>query len=301
MHRGSSLASAINRHIPGDGQHATLIPGLTLNSRPEPMKRTPGIYSPSICVVAQGCKRMYYGDYSHTYHCDSYLISSVTLPAEAEIFDVSPERPFLALCLAVDRPTVSRLMFEMDVATPPMEMPGESGICVSSPMTDRLKDTFLRLLNLLDDPLDTAILAPGLLHELHYEVLRGPHGHLLRNCVLNDARANRVAPIIHFIEENFHRALDIDSIARFAGMSPSSLHQHFKHATSMSPMQFIKSLRLHNARTLLLSGNPANTAAFEVGYSSPSQFSREFKRFFGELPSQVRPTSEVIPYRTTVS
>lgn len=293
MNDHSALAAAIRRHIPGDGVHRTPIPGLTLYARSTPMARTPGIYNPSICVVAQGQKRMHYGDYSHTYDPGHYLISSLTLPAEAEIPEASPERPFLAMILAIDRPIVSRLMFELDIAATPAEVAAETGICVASPMTARQRARFLRLAELLDDPLDTAVLSPGLLLEVHYEVLRGDHGHLLRNCVINDAHANRIAPIVHFIEENFTRPLSVDEIAKFAGMSHSSLHQHFKEATSMTPVQFIKSLRLHHARTLLLGGSPANTASFEVGYTSPSQFSREFKRFFGELPSRVRPAAGV--------
>jgi AraC-like DNA-binding protein len=161
------------------------------------------------------------------------------------------------------------------------------GICISSPLTGRLRLSLIRLLRLLDDPLDCSILAPNLLYELHYEVLRGPHGYLLRNCVYNDSRSNRVAPIVHYIEENFRRSLDIDTIARVAGMSASTLHQYFREVTSMSPMQFVKSLRLHQARMLLLSGSQASEACYRVGYSSPSQFSREFKRFFGDLPSEV--------------
>jgi AraC-like DNA-binding protein len=184
-----------------------------------------------------------------------------------------------------------RLMLEIDARLPGTAAPVTTDICVSTPVTERLRDSVARLLDLLDDPLDCAVLSPGVLCEIYYEVLRGPHGNLLRNCVRNDARANRIAPIVHYIEENYHRPLGIGAIARVAGMSPSSLHQYFRQATSMSPMQFVKSLRLHQARMLLLSGNPANAASYQVGYNSPSQFSREFKRFFGDRPSQVRATS----------
>ena len=283
----SELAAAIGRHVRHDGENRTAIPGLALYMRSRPLPRTPGIYKPSICVVAQGCKRMHYGDYSHTYDANNYLISSLTLPAEAEIFGVSPEQPFLALVMSIDRPVVSRLMIDMGNHASGFERTESSGICVATPLTGRLQKKFIRLLELLDDKLDQVILAPGLLYALHYEVLRGPHGHLLRNCVLHDARANRIASIVHYIEENFDRPLDIESIARTAGMSQSSLHQYFKQATSMSPMQFVKRLRLHQARMLLLGGSPASVASFRVGYGSPSQFSREFKRFFGDLPTQV--------------
>lgn len=289
----SELAAAIGRHIRNDGENPTAIPGLMLYTRSEALRRTQGIYTPSICVVAQGRKRMHYGDYTHTYDADNYLISSLTLPAEAEIMDVSPEQPFLALKIRIDRPIVSRLMIDMNTKTSTVEPIASSAICTASPLTERLHDKFIRLLELLDDPLDQTVLAPGMLYALHYEVLRGPHGYLLRNCVLNDTRANRIAPIVHHIEENFHRPLDVESIARFAGMSQSTLHQYFKQATSMSPMQFVKRLRLHQARVMLLGGSPASVASYRVGYSSPSQFSREFKRFFGDLPSQVHSNHEV--------
>lgn len=281
----------MRRHIRHDGENPTVVPGLVLYTRQQAMSRMPGIYRPSICFVAQGSKRMYYGEHCRRYDPDNYLISSLMLPAEAEIVDVSPDRPFLALILDIDRPLVSRLMIEMDARLPGAAAPGITDICVSTPITERLRDSVARLLALLDDPLDCVILSPGVLCEIYYEVLRGPHGNLLRNCVRNDTRANRIAPIVHYIEENYHRPLDIDSIARVAGMSASSLHQYFKQATSMSPMQFVKSLRLHQARMLLLSGNTANTASYQVGYNSASQFSREFKRFFGDRPSQVRATS----------
>lgn len=287
------LAELISRHVAADGERATAIPGLLLYRRSEPLARTPGIYEPSICIVAQGRKRMHYGDNSHTYDPDNYLISSLTLPAEAEIFGVSADEPFLALILAVDRLLVSRLMIEMDAVSAARETFALPGICISSPLTERLRLSLVRLLRLLDDPLDCSILAPNLLYELHYEVLRGPHGYLLRNCVYNDSRANRIAPIVHYIEENFHRPLDIDTIARVAGMSASTLYQYFREVTSMSPMQFVKSLRLHQARRLLLSGSQASEACYRVGYSSPSQFSREFKRFFGDLPSDVARNNSV--------
>lgn len=282
------LAATVRRHVRRDGENPTDVPGLMLYTRQQSMSRVPGIYRPSICFVAQGEKRMYYGEHCRHYDPDNYLISSLMLPAEAEILDASPERPFLALILDIDRALISRLMIEMDARLPASTATLVSDICVSTPITDRLRDSLGRLLALLDDPLDCAILSPGVLCEIYYEVLRGPHGNLLRNCVRNDVRANRIAPIIHYIEENYHRPLDIESIARVAGMSSSSLHQYFKQATSMSPMQFVKSLRLHRARMLLLSGNSANAASYQVGYNSPSQFSREFKRFFGDRPSEVR-------------
>ncbi len=136
--------------------------------------------------------------------------------------------------------------------------------------------------------MERRLLAAGVQRELLFEVLRGPNGQLLRNFVLRDGSAHRVARVVSFLEKNFREPLDVKAIAKRAGMSSSSLHEHFKRATALSPIQFVKRMRLHQARALLLSGRGASEAAFDVGYTSASQFSREFRRMFGHPPSQVR-------------
>ena len=160
-------------------------------------------------------------------------------------------------------------------------------ISLSSPLTPGLLEIVLRLINTLDDSMDARVLSPAITHELYYEVLRGPCGQLLRNCVANDAYANKIAPIVHYIERHYEQPLEIDTLAKVAGMSASSLHTKFKLATTMTPIQFIKNFRLHKARRLILSGTAAGDASFAVGYNSPSQFSREFKRLFKMSPKEV--------------
>ena len=132
------------------------------------------------------------------------------------------------------------------------------------------------------------MLGPTLIREILYEVLRGPNGHVLRNSLLREGSTNRVAQAVTFVEKNYQEPLDVETLARQAGMSTSALHHHFKQATALSPMQYVKKIRLHQARALLLSGRAAAEAAFEVGYNSPSQFSREFRRLFGVSPKEMR-------------
>ncbi|UTW14030.1 AraC family transcriptional regulator [Marinobacterium rhizophilum] len=288
MNAGSGLSKAIAARCSDNGPQATDMEGLVLYRQDCDRSRFPAVYEPSICVIAQGYKRIYYGEQGCTYNPDNYLISSLTLPVDVELLGACADVPYLGLSLAVDRDIVGMLMQEME-ALGSLPVAGDVKQVISTTtLTSRLQQCFVQLLEAQDDPVDRAVLAPVLQRQIYYEVLKGPYGYLLRNCVTSHAGANRIAPVVHYIEANFHEPLDIEGISRFAGMSASSLHEHFKQATSMSPMQFVKSLRLHRARTLLLGGSPASDTSYQVGYSSPSQFSREFKRFFGELPRDVR-------------
>jgi AraC-like DNA-binding protein len=283
-----TLAQMIREHAPQPGAHPTELPGLTLVKMEAPLPRTPVVYGTSICVVAQGAKQAHLGDRTHVYDAGHYLICSLTLPIESEIPAASARRPFLGIVLDVDPALVGRLVIEMDEGSLPSSTP--SPAVASSPVTPALSRVIHRMVAAAADPTDRRVLGPSLMREAIYEVLRGPHGRVLRDCAARDGAHAKVPRVIRFLEQNFARTLDVDEIARFAAMSPSALHKHFKEATTMSPMQYVKKLRLHHARTLLLSGRGAGEAGFEVGYASASQFSREFKRMFGQSPQGVRAT-----------
>jgi AraC-like DNA-binding protein len=282
------LSQALASHCQVDGMQRTPLEGLTINHSSFNNPRTSGVLQPAICVIGQARKQVFYGDSVYTYDPDHYLINSLTMPIEWEMRNVTATEPFLGFSLDIDRTLVSQLMLEMDGQSNSPHTQPVSGIASACALTAPLRNAILRLLQLLDNPMDVAILGPGLKREIFYEVLKGPHGNLLRNCVRNDSGANRITPVVHFIEENFHRALEVTEIADVAGMSSSSLHEHFKQVTGLSPIQFVKSIRLHRARELLLGGRQASDAAYAVGYNSPSQFSREFKRFFGDSPRDVQ-------------
>jgi len=286
MHKNSPLAEAIGRACTADGYVDTEIPGLKLFRCNSDLPQQPVLYQPSICVVAQGRKQISFGDHTRCYDPDNYLINSVAMPIKAEILDVTEAKPFLGLSLDIDSYMISQLLIDME--THRFSTSQSDEIILSTAITAEFENCMTRLLACLESEMDLKVLAPTLKREIFYEVLKGPHGDILRNCVANHAGANRIAPVLHYIEENFHTPLDVGSIASYAGMSPSTLHDYFKQVTSMSPMQFVKSLRLHRAHSLLLSGNQASEASYQVGYSSPSQFSREFKRFFGESPRDVQ-------------
>jgi len=291
MTDSSTLAELVNRLVPTPGIVETEWPGLVVFRIVEPMARTPVVYTPCLCVVAQGEKYAYLGDQTYQYNPDSYLLCSLPLPIESEIKSASTAAPLLGLVLRFDPSVAGAILLEMDeyVAWPDSSSQPAIAPC---PMSSGVHRAITRLLEAVASPMERRILGPGLQREFLFEVLRGENGHLLREFVLRDSRAHRVSRVVSYLEKNFRENLDIKRIAQQAGMSPSALHDHFKRTTSLSPMQFVKRMRLHEARALLLGGRGASETAFEVGYSSPSQFSREFRRMFGQSPSRLRAAAE---------
>lgn len=283
-----SLAELIEPWAPHDGRHASPLPGLSFVRMSRPSARLPVVYKSCLCFVAQGSKRAFLGGRVHTYDPQNYLVLSVPLPFESEIFQASAEEPFLSISLQIDPSAVSDLLLEMGEreTAPPRPQAAQPGMFVSR-MSDSLTGVVARLLTALDSPLDRRILAPLAVREILYHVLSGEQGELLREVVLHDSRSHRIARVVRFLNARYGEPLTISEIAREAHMSPSTLHHTFKEVTSASPLQYLKQIRLHQARLLMLhEGLSAGEASHRVGYGSPSQFSREFKRLFGIAPSQ---------------
>ncbi|WP_407333738.1 AraC family transcriptional regulator N-terminal domain-containing protein [Enterovibrio sp. 27052020O] len=284
----SSLANHVVERMSCEGSHPTSIEGMKLYSCSSNIPLIPLVLQPTICFVLQGEKRVATGKSVYVYDANTYLINSVTRPVEATLSNVSKEKPYVGLSLAIDQHLVGRLMMEMAPWQRDSSNEQQMALTQSTELTAPIADLISRLVDTLDSPMDQKILADSLRRELYYQVLKGPCGGLLRNSVSNHAGANRIAPVVHYLEENFERSLDIDEIASVAGMSSSTLHEHFRKVTSVSPIQYVKSLRLHKARSMLSSGFQVAEVCYGVGYSSPSQFSREFKRYFGFTPSEAR-------------
>lgn len=284
----TGLIDAIGACFQQEGLYESHIPGLKMYRCDSDIPRQPAIYHPSLCVVAQGDKQIWFGDYSHTYDAEHYLLNSMTFPIEAAVMNASADTPYLGLILEIDATIVSQLMAKMEQYIHYEKVEKGQEVVTSTRISPLMIQQLVRLVELDSNAMDRDILADGIKREIFYEVLKGPYGCLLRNCVDQHSGAHRIAPVVHFIEQNYQQALDIDTIAEVANMSPSTLYEHFKAVTSLSPVQFIKNLRLHRARNLLMSGEKASDACYSVGYSSPSQFSREFKRLFGCSPREIR-------------
>lgn len=279
----AELARLIEQHTPGNGTHATSIPSLFLLRSSDIAYPSFSVHEPGICIIAQGAKVVILGEERYTYGPSSYLVVSLDLPVAAQVTEASEETPYLCIRINFDPDEALDLMTEADLAG---LSKGESrrGIFVD-PTSPDLLDAAIRLVKLTVQPEDAPVLAPLVIREILYRVLRGAQGHALRQIATGGSTANRIARVVHRIKADYAQPLRIDELAAIAHMAPSSLHRHFKEITAMSPLQYQKQIRLQEARRILLSESAdAADVAYQVGYESPSQFSREYARRFGLPP-----------------
>ncbi len=284
----NSLVPLIERYAMEEGITDTGWPGLVLGRSNQPVPRFPLLYMPSICVVAQGRKHVYVANDCIIYDPMHYLVVALPIPLEAEIVMASTKQPFLSLALEIDVSLVGKLLLEMaeEEHRPEVKIKPTQAI-YASPMNDNLLDAVVRLLRALETPVKRRILGPGAVKEILYHILKGKQGWFLRALVLRDSGSQRISRIVRFLQENYHQSLDISSIAKFAGMGNSTLHHAFERIVGQPPIQYLKKIRLHQARLMMVSnGLNASEAAYKVGYNNASQFSREFKRQFGLPPSR---------------
>jgi AraC-like DNA-binding protein len=240
------------------------------------------VYQPNIVVVGQGRKLGYLGDQVYQYDPFNYLVLSVPLPAECE-WEASPEEPLLLVAINVDPSMLGEMLLEMDEPLPPAG-PTPRGIS-TTPMSEELGGAVIRLLECLRSPLDSHMLGQQTVREIVYRVLLGEQGGALRALASRDDHFTRIARVLKLIHAEYAKPLSAEDMARRAGMSVSAFHSNFKLVTASSPLQYLKRIRLDQARRLMAhDGYNAGTAARAVGYESQSQFSREFKRLFGVTP-----------------
>ncbi len=278
-----ALGKGIARCTEKGELHTTTVPGLSLFRRIEPTEPITGMYEPSICLVAQGAKRVLLGDDTYVYDAHHYLITSVHLPTVVQIIEASPDKPYLGLRLKLDLREISQLMADSNLPQPRAQQSSRG--MATGEVTLSLLTAFQRLVDLLAEEKDIPILAPVIQREIIYRLLVGDQGARLRQIASAGSQSQQIARAIDWLKTNFTRPLRIDDLAAQASMSSSTFHHHFRSMTALSPLQFQKQLRLQEARRLMLTERlDAATAAFEVGYESPSQFSREYNRLFGAPP-----------------
>ena len=266
------------------GRASTPWPGLTCLRADAPTDITHQVYTPTLCVVAQGSKEARLGRRLYRYDALHYLVVGAALPVRSRIVTATSEQPYMSLLLDIGTAHVHDLLVEMAEHVPPAS-PWEAIPPLSlSPIDARLLDAVIRLLAALADPVDRRILAPSAFREVIYFTLRREQAALLRFAAGRDRHGPGVARALRHVREHLGEPLAVGTLARVAGMSASSLHDAFKRTTTLSPIQYVKRLRLDRARALLLEGCDAADAAHQVGYESPSHFSRDFRRAFGQPP-----------------
>jgi AraC-like DNA-binding protein len=278
-----TLAGSISRWAVQQGRSTTAIPALSFNRSDIPTAPISYMHEPSICLIAQGTKRVLLGEEAYVYDLNHFLITSVDLPVVAQVIEASRERPYFGLKLKLDPQMIAQLMVDSNLPLPRRPQAGR-GMAVSEVQLPLL-DAFRRLIDLLDEPQDIPILAPLVQREISYRLLVGDQAARLRQIGAAGNQSHQIARAIDWLKGNFTRTLRVGLLAAHAQMSTSAFHHHFRAMTNMSPLQFQKWLRLHEARRLMLTEHhDAATASLRVGYESPSQFSREYSRLFGAPP-----------------
>jgi len=260
------------------------VKGLSLFRIDHSFSRTPYSYNSEIIILGQGEKHVYLGNDVYTYDPSRYLVLPVPLPAECE-GRAEPGKPIMGLAITIDPIEVGEILLEMeDIQKEVQFLP--KGI-YDAPMSEALYDATIRLLLAVADPQDKKVLAPLIKREIIYRVLQGEKGGILQAFAHRNRRYFQIARVLQKIHESYSNDFDIEKLARELDISSSTFHSSFKSVTDTSPLQYIKNVRLHKARTLMIQdGFNANIAAVQVGYESPSQFNREYKRLFGITPAK---------------
>jgi AraC-like DNA-binding protein len=267
-----------------DGYTETLVEDVRLTRATQSSTKTPVMYEPCIAIALQGRKRTHFGTEAMQFDADHYLVVAVPMPFTATT-EASLENPFLGLSIRVDRTTLADLMFAIDQSD--SEVPAMPKGMMVTRMDERLRETVRRLLEALNSPLEARVLGPGIVREICYRALMGEQGAAMRAALTSQGQFGRIAKALRRIHADYAADIDVGMLAAEASMSVPAFHVHFKSVTHCSPIQYLKSARLLQARLLMArSDMTAQAASLQVGYESPSQFSREFKRYFGRSPSQ---------------
>lgn len=283
--RDTRLVDLLGELAQGEGFSPSRLPGLKFMRSTAAIVRTQVSYEPSIVIIAQGRKRGYLGEQMFTYDANHYLVLSVPLPFECETV-ASPEGPLLGISIGITPAVVAEIMMELENA-PPIPM-GKPQAIRANPLDDRMYDTVVRLVEALGDPEEARILGPQCVREIIYRVLRHEEAGTLRALAAPHTHFGQISRALHRMHAEYAQPMDMATLASEAGMSVSTFHAHFKAVTSSPPLQYLKSIRLHKARLLMVNqGETAGSACRLVGYESASQFNREFKRFFGDTPAAV--------------
>ncbi|KOU24868.1 AraC family transcriptional regulator [Streptomyces sp. WM6368] len=297
------LRTLLARHARSDW--STAIDGVLISRVDRSDPPAPSMSGTVLAVIAQGAKRLALGDRVYEYGAGQYLVASVDLPVTGQFTRADPDHPALGFGLTLEPAAVAELLVQAGPAanTPRSAAGAPSGIAVSD-APPALLDAVVRLLRLLDEPRDRAVLAPLVKREILWRLITGEQGAAVRQLGLADSGLSHVSRAVRWIREHYAEPFRVEDVARLAGMSVSAFYRQFQAVTAMSPIQFQKQIRLQEAR-LLLATHPGDVTGVgqRVGYDNPSQFSREYRRQFGEPPSRdaarlrdtVRAPASVLP------
>ena len=276
------LREKFQHYLSEEGDYPLAIPNVTLHRRHETNTPENCFYRPIVGLTLQGAKRTVIGNREYRYGANNCIVTGVDMPSINYITDASPEKPYMVISLYLDIQLITQLAAQI-----PAKHNNVTGNSVISPSDPEVLKAFLRLVELEEKPEQIPVLAPMIVREIHFRLLAGPQGGLLRAISTLGTQSNRIAQAITWIRNNFKDPLEVDSLAGKVHMSLPNFRKHFKLLTSMSPTEYHKRLRLYEAQRLMLEeSSDAVNASYAVGYESPNQFNREYKRLFGDPPQR---------------
>ena len=284
-----------------DGLALTPVPGLRMMCLDAPGDKLESAYRPLVCLVLQGEKHLLAARQARLCGAGQAIVVSADLPVTGQVVTASPSRPYLALAIELDMTLMAELADGWRDAAP--ALPDPAATMLVQAVDGEILDCAARLVRLIARPDAMPVLLPGLMRELHFWLLQGEHGRQLRASLAPEGHLVRLHRAVALLRAAYDQKLRVDALAQAAAMSLTAFHKHFKDYTSLTPVQYQKRLRLIEARRLMVyEGVNANTAAFEVGYESTSQFTREYARLFGAPPKRdtQRPAKAAAPVPAAV-
>ena len=283
----AELGRLITQHAPENGVHETAVEHLVIFRESQSQGRIPWVYEPAVIVAAQGRKHVYLDGARYEYGAGRFMALFMPMAIECELIDVSEQHPMLGIGIRLDRHRLANLLLKMDSVAqqPPRPDVADTSGIFSAPIPIKLLEATIRLLRTLDDPGEAAVLGEAIVDEIYYRLLREERGGALQVLLRQQGQIQQVSRAVEHLHENLDRNISVDELAGLVNMSSSGFHKKFKDVMHVSPLQYVKLIRLNKARTLILEGRSVSEAGYLVGYNSAAQFSREFKRQFGMVPS----------------
>ncbi len=281
------LAQLLEQHSPHEGLNYTPIENLGTFKASAPQERIPALEIPGIVIVVSGKKACYLGNETHVYEAGKVLVGFYPVPAEMEIVKASPEEPYLVAGIYLDMNRMADMLLRIDRFDEAAPQPAarEPSVFYAADLSDRLLDSFIRMFEALENPRDAAILGQSMMDEVYYRLLCDEHGGELRALLQQKGKIQRISKAVDYIHSNLDKPVSVEKLAEVVYMSRTAFYSNFRDVMQVSPLQYAKSVKLHEAQRLIKEGKKINEASFLVGYNNLAQFSREYKRHFGFVPS----------------